>query len=189
MADAADKAANCPSAQKGCVGTPSLLNRFHARAALQHAQAAKDTLGEAPAGRSVTRQGALQAVLYVLFAAIATLMNIGTQEAVLRLAPFVALNLSIIAGTATGFIVKYWLDKNWIFFDVSSDRSDEAAKIFTYGLFGILTTLIFWSFELAAWWAFETSTAKYAGAVAGLSVGYALKYMLDRAFVFTGRRR
>jgi hypothetical protein len=175
MTDAADKAADGLLAQRSHV-----------------TGAAKDAAGEAPAGpssKSAARQGAVRVVLYILFAVIATVVNIGTQEAVLQLAPFVALNLSIIAGTGTGFLVKYWLDKNWIFYDVASGLGDEAAKIITYGLFSVLTTFIFWGFELAAWWAFETSAAKYAGAAAGLSIGYAIKYKLDKSFVFTGQRR
>jgi hypothetical protein len=175
MTDAADKAADGLLAQRSHVtGT------------------AKDASGEAPAGpssKSAPRQGAVRVVLYILFAVIATVVNIGTQEAVLRFAPFVALNLSILAGTGTGFIVKYWLDKNWIFYDVSSGLSDEAIKIVTYGLFGLLITSIFWCIELGAWWAFGTSAAKYTGAVVGLSIGYAIKYKLDRSFVFVGRRR
>jgi hypothetical protein len=143
----------------------------------------------AQSSRARTPNLAAKAALYVLFAVIATLVNIGTQEAVLRFTPSVALYPSIIAGTATGFIVKYWLDKNWIFYEAVSGLRDEAAKIVTYGLFGLLITSIFWGLELAAWWAFETSAAKYAGAVAGLSIGYAIKYKLDSAFVFTGRRR
>jgi putative flippase GtrA len=175
MADAADKAADgLPAQRSGVTG------------------AAADASGEAPAGsasNSSPRREAIRVGLYILFAAIAMLVNIGTQEAVLQFAPFVALYLSIIAGTATGFIVKYWLDKNWIFYDVTSGLGDEAAKIVTYGLFGLLITSVFWVFELVAWWAFETSAAKYAGAAAGLSIGYAIKYKLDKSFVFTGRRR
>jgi hypothetical protein len=38
------------------------------------------------------------------------------------------------------------------------------------------------------WAIWETSAAKYTGAVLGLSVGYAAKYLLDRQFVFRERR-
>jgi putative flippase GtrA len=135
-----------------------------------------------------SRSPLIIAMLYIAFAAGATLVNLATQEAVVRLVPSPTLSLAIVAGTLTGFIVKYWLDKNWIFFDVSDGRGDETAKIVVYGLFSVLTTMIFWGAELAAWWAFGTALAKYAGAALGLSIGYAIKYMLDRRFVFTGRR-
>ena len=48
------------------------------------------------------------AIRYVLFAIVSTLVNFATQEAVIRVAP---LGLSILAGTAAGFAVKYVLDK------------------------------------------------------------------------------
>ncbi len=56
-----------------------------------------------------------------------------------------------------------------------------------YGAFSVLTTMIFWGFELAAWRIWQTNTAKYAGAVLGLAIGYAAKYALDRRYVFRGR--
>ena len=126
-------------------------------------------------------------IRYVLFAVIATLANILTQEAAIRLAPVAPLQTSILAGTIAGFIVKYVLDKFFVFNDPYQSRADEAAKITLYGAFSVVTTLIFWGFELAAWTIWGTTRAKYAGAVAGLAIGYALKFLLDRRYVFGHR--
>ena len=127
------------------------------------------------------------AIRYVLFAAIATVANLAAQEAVIRLAPPAALALSIGAGTVVGFVVKYVLDKKWIFFDRFTSHREEARKLSLYGLFSVVTTLVFWGFEVAFWTIWRTDVAKYAGAVLGLAIGYVAKFMLDGAFTFRER--
>ena len=86
-----------------------------------------------------------------------------------------------------GFALKYALDKKWIFYDAYTSHTSELRKVFLYGLFSVVTTLIFWGVEVMFWTIWETSLAKYAGAVLGLAIGYAAKYSLDRAFVFRER--
>ena len=127
------------------------------------------------------------AIRYVLFAVIATLANLAAQEAVVRLAPPATLALSIAAGTAVGFAVKYVLDKKWIFFDRFTSHREEARKLSLYGLFSVVTTLVFWGFEVAFWAIWRTDVAKYAGAVLGLAIGYVAKFILDGAFTFRER--
>jgi putative flippase GtrA len=124
----------------------------------------------------------------VVFAGIATLVNLATQEAVVRVAPLSPLALSILMGTATGFILKYLLDKKWVFDDGYSGHRRELQKITLYGVFSVFTTLVFWSFEVAFWVIWRTDFAKYTGAVIGLAIGYAAKFVLDRAFVFKERQ-
>jgi len=124
------------------------------------------------------------AVRYVAFAVIATVANLAMQEATLRILPATSLFLSILAGTAVGFAVKYVLDKQWIFFDPLESRAREARKVFLYGLFSVFTTILFWFSEAAFWTIWGTPAAKYAGAVLGLAAGYAIKYELDRRYTF-----
>jgi putative flippase GtrA len=130
----------------------------------------------------------MQFARYVLFAIIATLANLATQEVVIRLSPVSPLTLSILAGTAAGFILKYLLDKKWVFDDGYSGHRQELQKITLYGVFSVFTTLVFWSFEVTFWIIWRTDFAKYTGAVIGLAIGYAAKFALDRAFVFRERR-
>jgi putative flippase GtrA len=127
------------------------------------------------------------AVRYVLFAVVATLANLAAQETVVRLAPAAPLALSIAAGTVVGFAVKYVLDKKWIFYDAFTTHREEARKISLYGLFSVVTTLVFWGFEVAFWMIWRTDFAKYAGAVLGLAIGYTAKFTLDQTFVFRER--
>ena len=125
---------------------------------------------------------------YVIFAVLATLANLAAQEVVMRLAPVAPLALSILAGTVAGFVLKYVLDKKWVFDDRYGGHREELQKVTLYGAFSVLTTLIFWGFEVAFWTIWRTDLAKYTGAVLGLAIGYAAKFALDRAFVFKERR-
>ena len=127
-------------------------------------------------------------VRYVLFAVVATLANLITQEVVIRTTPVAPLTLSIFMGTVAGFILKYVLDKKWVFEDEYGSHRQELQKISLYGAFSVLTTLIFWGFEVAFWMIWQTDLAKYTGAVLGLAIGYAAKFVLDRTFVFKERQ-
>jgi putative flippase GtrA len=127
-------------------------------------------------------------VRYVLFAILATLANLLTQELVVQLAPGEQLAASILAGTIVGFGLKYALDKKWVFYDAYTSHASEARKIILYGLFSVVTTLIFWGVEVTFWTIWETSFAKYTGAVLGLAIGYAAKFFLDRTYVFRERQ-
>ena len=126
-------------------------------------------------------------VRYVLFAVVATLANLAAQEIAMRLTPVAPLAVSILAGTAAGFLVKYVLDKKWIFYDRYSTHRDEARKVTLYALFSVVTTLVFWGFEVTFWTIWRTDLAKYVGAVLGLAIGYAAKFALDQTFVFRER--
>jgi putative flippase GtrA len=140
-------------------------------------------------------EGAAQSVLpghaifvrYVQFAVIAGLANLATQETAVRLLPPLApIMLSVLAGTAAGFVVKYLLDKYHVFLDGYDGHIAELRKVALYGVFSVGTTLLFWAVELSVWhvWA----TGKYAGAVLGLALGNWLKYLLDRTWVFPRNR-
>ena len=96
-----------------------------------------------------------------------------------------ALTLAIGLGTAVGLVVKYLLDKRWIFFDRSSGAKAHARRFALYTLMGVATTAIFWGSEALAWWIWRTHVARETGAVLGLMVGYVAKYQFDRRFVFT----
>jgi putative flippase GtrA len=120
--------------------------------------------------------------LYVVFAGVATVANLAAQELFLRMSGSLA--VAILAGTAAGFATKYVLDKKWVFSDRYTTHRQELRKVTLYGAFSVATTLVFWLFEVAFWMAWRTDFAKYTGAVLGLAVGYAIKFVLDRTFVF-----
>ena len=129
--------------------------------------------------------------VYVTFALLSTGINLGTQQvAVMVLTGVIGpvLPLSMLSGTLAGFVSKYLLDKNFIFFDTSRGHADETRKVLLYVLFSVFTTALFWGTEFGFLRAFGTVEAKYSGAVIGLAIGYALKFALDRRFTFTGSR-
>lgn len=122
---------------------------------------------------------------FVGFAGVATLVNLAAQEMSVRAAPGAPLMVSILAGTAAGFLVKYLLDKWYVFYDANGSAFEEARKVTVYAVCSVLTTGIFWVVEFGCWKLWGTAFAKYTGAVAGLAIGYAVKYLLDLRFVFT----
>lgn len=129
-------------------------------------------------------------LLYVAFAVVATLANLGAQRLVLLAGEGpVLFALAMVGGTALGLVVKYALDKRWIFADPSTGLRAHGRRFSLYTAMGLVTTAIFWASETAFWLVWQTHTAREVGAVLGLAVGYAVKYHLDRRFVFTGPGR
>lgn len=126
------------------------------------------------------------AILYLLFAAAATVVNIATQWTVLRLWPLASPSIypAIAAGTITGLIVKYILDKRWIFRFVTKGGIHGTKTFLLYTLMGGMTTLIFWASELIFEEIFGTEHMRYVGAALGLGIGYLVKYQLDKHYVF-----
>lgn len=127
--------------------------------------------------------------LYIAFAVLATGVNLLTQELVVRVyAGAFALYLAILAGTAAGLLSKYLLDKRYIFHHTTQSLEEDVGKFFAYTGTGIVTTLIFWGFELGFEAIIGNKTARYIGACIGLAIGYGIKYRLDKRYVFVQRR-
>lgn len=123
--------------------------------------------------------------LYALLAAIATAVNIATQDIASRLYDGPAsVAIAMFLGTGTGLVVKYLLDKRYIFKFRARDAAHDSKTFALYTLMGLATTTIFWGFELGFDHVFENRTMRYVGAVIGLSIGYLTKYYLDKRFVF-----
>ena len=120
---------------------------------------------------------------YAAFAVLATLTNLGVQRVALAVSPW--LLLAMVAGTLAGLVVKYLLDKHWIFFDTAKGAAAHGRQFLLYSTMGVATTLIAWGAESGAWALWGTDLAREAGAVVGLTLGYIVKFRLDRAFVFT----
>ena len=125
------------------------------------------------------------AVRYIIFAVLSTLVNLLFQYlSFASYGGFAALYVAMFVGTLAGLILKYVLDKKYIFFHTPKNKKDDGKKFLLYSLMGVFTTFIFWGFEIGFDIAFENENAKYLGAVVGLSIGYVVKYFLDKKFVF-----
>ena len=125
------------------------------------------------------------AAIYALLAAIATATNIGAQAGFLLIyAGAYAIALSIMVGTGIGLIVKYVLDKHYIFRFKAENATHDGKIFILYASTGVLTTAVFWGFELSFYSLFGTDQMRYLGGVIGLAIGYVIKYELDKRFVF-----
>ena len=122
---------------------------------------------------------------YINFAILSTLVNLLFQYISFYFYNgFLSLYLAMFLGTLSGLILKYILDKKYIFYHKSRSKKDEGKKFLLYSLMGVFTTFIFWGFEIGFDFVFASEIAKYIGALIGLSIGYIVKYNLDKKFVF-----
>jgi putative flippase GtrA len=125
------------------------------------------------------------AIKYAIFAAIATLFNLLFQYfSFLVYIGFGSLYVAMLFGTLAGLVAKYILDKKFIFYHIPTDKKDNTKKFALYSLMGVFTTIIFWGVEIAFDTLSQDPNAKYLGAVIGLSIGYVIKYFLDKKYVF-----
>jgi len=128
------------------------------------------------------------AVKYALFALISTLFNLSFQYISNYIyGGFGALYIAIFIGTLAGLIPKYILDKRYIFYHKTESKKDDVKKFGLYTLMSIFTTIIFWGTEIGCDIIFNSENAKYLGAVIGLSIGYVVKYFLDKRYVFINK--
>ena len=125
------------------------------------------------------------ATLYTIFAIIATICNILAQDICTHIySGHFYIFISIIFGTAIGLVIKYILDKKYIFKYKTQNAQHDGKVFMLYTVMGIFTTIIFWGFEFGFHAIFETKEMRYVGGVIGLMIGYICKYYLDKRFVF-----
>lgn len=126
-----------------------------------------------------------RALKYGVFAIIATLINLASQELIVRVySGGHALYVALLVGSMTGLISKYCLDKKFIFAFVTHAQRRNLKAFITYSVTGLLTTALFWSVELGFEFWFGGKSARYSGAAIGLTIGYVVKYQLDSRMVF-----
>ena len=125
------------------------------------------------------------ALMYTIFAVISTIANIWSQDLTFRIyqGEF-DLWLAILVGTAVGLVVKYFLDKRYIFKYQTTSIEHGSKTFYLYTVMGGFTTIIFWGFEYTFDAIYQTAEMRYLGGVIGLAIGYIVKYQLDKRFVF-----
>lgn len=130
------------------------------------------------------------AVLYTLFAAFSTVINIGAQMLSIwaYTGPY-AVEASILVGTAAGLPLRYYLEKRYIFAFQSKSMAHDGQLFVLYSFMGVFTTAIFWGVEYAFYLIFETATMRYMGGVIGLAIGFYVKYQLDKKYVFVSSNK
>lgn len=124
-------------------------------------------------------------MLYIVFAVLSTIVNIAAQDVSTRIYTGMGyIVLSMLVGTFAGLVVKYVLDKRYIFSYRTQNAAHNSKTFALYTSMGIVTTAIFWGTELAFEWVFNDKTMRYVGACIGLGIGYVIKYFLDKKYVF-----
>jgi len=124
------------------------------------------------------------ATRYILFAILSTLVNLFSQFLTFAILDYeYEIYIAIANGTIAGLLVKYLLDKYYIF-NLNVKEYSSSNTFVPYVLTSILTTIIFWVTELWFINYIQIPYTEYIGAIVGLSMGYTLKYFLDRDFVF-----
>jgi putative flippase GtrA len=125
------------------------------------------------------------AIVYTIIALFATAANLGAQELTVRAwhGAF-RIEFSVFVGTGVGLVVKYLLDKKFIFRFRAASTSHDLHTFVLYTAMGVVTTLLFWGFEFGFNAAFQDENMRYVGALIGLGLGYWAKYHLDKRFVF-----
>jgi len=122
---------------------------------------------------------------YSAFAILSTCLNLVFQYLSFYLYEGIgSLYFAMFIGTLAGLIVKYVLDKKFIFYHIPNNKIDDVKKFSLYVFMGSGTTIIFWSTEIAFDILSSSVYAKYVGAVVGLTIGYVIKYFLDKKYVF-----
>ena len=93
--------------------------------------------------------------------------------------PF-SVEISILVGTAMGLPLRYFLEKRYIFSFTSKNLVHDGKLFIFYSAMGVITTLIFWGTEYAFHLIYDTDFMRYLGGIIGLSIGFYVKYQLDK---------
>ena len=125
------------------------------------------------------------AVLYTLFAVLSIAINIGSQMLSIWIYKGqLSVEISILVGTAMGLPLRYFLEKRYIFNFTSKNLVHDGTLFVFYSAMGAITTLIFWGTEYAFHLIYDTDFMRYIGGIIGLSIGFYVKYQLDKKYVF-----
>ena len=133
----------------------------------------------------MTKSAAKITVLYTLFALVSVAINIGSQMLSVWAykGPF-SVEISILVGTVMGLPLRYFLEKRYIFSFISKSLAHDGRLFIFYSVMGLITTLIFWGTEYTFHLIYDTDFMRYIGGIIGLSIGFYVKYRLDKKYVF-----
>ena len=134
---------------------------------------------------------ARRSAVYSAFAVLSAVVNLGVQWATVRLVtplhllpPKLLVLPALAIGTGAGLALKYTLDKRYIFRSSLGGTMSLARNFGLYAVMSLATTGLFWGTELLTCLVSSDPRAIYLGGGLGLSMGYLVKFNLDRRFVF-----
>ena len=97
--------------------------------------------------------------------------------------PF-SVEISILVGTILGLPLRYFLEKRYIFAFTSKNLVHDGKLFVFYSAMGVITTLVFWGTEYAFHLIYDSDLMRYIGGIVGLTIGFFIKYQLDKKYVF-----
>lgn len=125
------------------------------------------------------------ATKYTIFAIIATIFNLIFQYISFTIySGYGSLFVAMFWGTLLGLFIKYYLDKNYIFYHTHDSYKEHAKTFILYSFMGVFTTSLSWAIEYLFDALWSADYFKYIGAVIGQIFGYITKYKLDKKYVF-----
>jgi len=125
---------------------------------------------------------------FTFIAIIAIFFNIGFQYLFLTIFNNDSIEIVYIAmilATSFTLLLKFWLDKKYLFEFKFNKLSNLSKKFSLYSINGIFTTILFWIIETIFYLIFENKIMVLFGSFLGLSISYVVKYYLDKKIVFT----
>ncbi len=123
--------------------------------------------------------------LYGAFAAVAIALNVLVQRLVFVIHDGNAtIFIAMTAGAVVALVVKYLLDRTFIF---AMKTGPKAGEFLRYALTGGAITLIYFVVEYIIWITYRTEAARDIGIVLGMITGYGVKFLIDRKYVFVER--
>ncbi len=141
---------------------------------------------------------------YIIFAFLAFLINTGVFHAADYLLQGVvnSKNINILMlkgddirfwvayglGLFAGFVLKYLMDKKYVFSDITESKEKEMKKVLIYAMMSIFTTIILTLIVAGFKVWVSRERAKDVGLVIGLLIGYTTKFFLDRKYVFNSSK-
>ena len=97
--------------------------------------------------------------------------------------------IPMAVGTGVGLVVKYILDKRFVFRFTARNAQHDGQTFLLYTIMGLATTVIAWGFELEFEELFRSREMSLVGGAIGLVIGYFAKYHLDKRFVFRTKKQ
>ena len=96
--------------------------------------------------------------------------------------------MKCLSSELVGLLIKFVLDKKFIFLEKNIKYKNDGLIFSLYSFMGIISTSIFWGTETIFWLIWQNENMRELGAVLGLSLGYSIKYNLDKRFVFNQKK-
>ncbi len=124
-------------------------------------------------------------LLYAAFVGVGIVTNLGIQMMVAAaMTTSVEIYLGMGLGALGSMVVKFHLDRRYIFSCGPGSWRQKGRQFAFYSLFGVVNILCFWTAELTFHFLFQPDAMRYLGAFLGLAVGHSLKYRIDKHLVF-----